>query len=118
MTSPALPGPDGDAPGRTQAYDLRFVRLTQHGNRLLDGPARTGQALLVDREFGSTGIDRITESLDREIGEFLGNQLEPSPDVIEFTCHTPFIAHGCDADPFRKVDRWNRVGPGRMNGTE
>src|SRR5437763_12141060 len=66
---------------------FRVVRLLEDGDRLLDGPAGTGQALLVHRQLGAPGIDRFAQADDRQIGQLLGDALQAAPDFVELTGH-------------------------------
>ena len=56
-------------------------------NRLLDGSPGAGEALLVDRQLLTTGVDRLAQSHDREVRQLLRDHLEPSSDLVELSCH-------------------------------
>ncbi len=55
--------------------------------RLLHGPASSSQPLLVDRQLMASGIDRLTETHEREFSELLPDRFEASPYLIELAGH-------------------------------
>ena len=55
----------------------RRVGLAQDTDRLLDRPAGPRQPALVDRQLVATGVDALLEPLDGEVGQLLGDPLEP-----------------------------------------
>src|SRR5688572_8239868 len=65
------------------------VGLLQELDGLFDGAARTREPLLVDRQLVAAGVDGLAEALDGEVGELLGDALEPPADVVELSGHRP-----------------------------
>ena len=76
-----------DRAHRRRWRSVELIGLLEDGGRLLDGSAGTGQALLVDRQLGAPGIDRLLEPLDGEVGQLLGDLLEAGPYVVELSGH-------------------------------
>ena len=69
------------------AGSLAVVGLPQDGGRLLDGPAGAGQAALVHRQLGAARVDRLAQADEGQVGQLLGDALEPCADVVELTGH-------------------------------
>ena len=65
----------------------RVVGLAQDADRLLHRAPSAGQPALVDRQLVAARVDALLEPLDGEVGELLGDRLEPAPDVVELTGH-------------------------------
>src|SRR5439155_23924335 len=81
-------GPSGHLQASPLAAGSRpVVRLFEDIGRLLDGPAGTRQTLLVDRELGATGVDRLAQADDRQIGQLFGDGLQTAADLVELTGH-------------------------------
>ena len=65
-------------------------------DRLFHRPAGPGDALLVDGKLPAARVDRLPKPLDREVREVLGDRLQPTPYLVEFTCHS---GHGIARRP-------------------
>jgi electron transfer flavoprotein beta subunit len=91
-------GDGGPAPRwSVGAAPVGVVGLGQYGGGLLHRPPRPGQALLVDGQLVSAGIYRLLEALHAEVGELLGDGLQPGPDVLELAGHNP-VSLGATGD--------------------
>jgi hypothetical protein len=64
-----------------------IVALAEDVGRFLDGSAGPGEAPLVHRELGPPGVDGLAEAGDGQIGQLLGDALQPLTDVVEFAGH-------------------------------
>src|SRR5690606_5181998 len=61
------------------------VGFAEDRRGLLDRAAGPGEALLVHRQLVATRIDRLAEPCDRQIGELLGDRVQPLSYVVELT---------------------------------
>src|SRR3546814_8001968 len=77
--------PPTTPPSDRQTLELRSVGLAEDADGLLYRAAGSGEALLVDRELRATGVDRLAQALHAEVGQLLGDRLQPAPDVVELT---------------------------------
>ena len=67
----------------------RVVGFPQERYGPLDRPSGTGEAALVYGQLGPSPVDRRPQAVDREIGELLGDRLEPGTDLVELPSHQP-----------------------------
>src|SRR5436309_7237816 len=74
-------------PRRSPDSSAIGVRFLEDVDRLLDGAARTRQSLLVDRQLGAARVDRLAQADDGQVGELLGDGLQPAADLVELTRH-------------------------------
>ncbi len=61
---------------------------------LLHRAAGPGEAPLVDRQLVAAGVDRLAQPLQREVGQLLGDGLEPAADVVELSGHARATSSG------------------------
>ena len=66
---------------------MPVVWFSQDGSSLLDCASCPRESLLVHWQLRAPGVDGCHESIDGEIGELLGDRLEPRADVVEFSGH-------------------------------
>ncbi len=63
------------AAGLRSAQAVEVVGLPQDPDGLLDGPASSSQASLVDGQLVPAGVDALLQPLDGEVGQLLGDGL-------------------------------------------
>ena len=93
--NPLRRGPEWGG-GRVSRRRRRGRRVREEVDGLLDRSSGTGEALLVDGELVASGVDRLAEPDDRQVGELLGDALQPRADVVELTSHGGSLASGSD----------------------
>ncbi len=78
------------------------IWLREEGCRLLDGAPGSRQATLVDGQLVAAGVDRLLETLDRQVGELLRDRLEASSQIVELTGHGSSLPGGTDTEGPRR----------------
>lgn len=66
---------------------VEIIGFAQDERCLLHGPTSLREAPLIDGKFMTSSIDRLTQPLHAQVGQFLGDCLETLANVVEFSCH-------------------------------
>ena len=79
-----------DGPNRRSRSEI--VGFAEDVGGLLDGAAGAGQTTFIDRQLGAAGVDRLAQTKDCQVGQFLGDRFQPRSDVVELASHGEFLA--------------------------